>query len=167
MSLPLVLRHVDIETLAFFSGLFVLIGGLEKTGFMRLLADDLGAYANGSPTIFLLSLHWFSGIASALIDNVPLTQAMTYVLHDIARLPAAPAVAIMTWALALGVNIGGNMTPIGASANVVSYAYLEKHHGKVGWSTWMRIAIPPTVISMLIASLLNCHRCRFVKTAKR
>ena len=60
----------------------------------------------------------------------------------------------MVWTLALGLNVGGSMTPVGASANVVSYAYLEKHHGKVGWGVWMKAAIPPTVITMIVASSL-------------
>jgi Na+/H+ antiporter NhaD/arsenite permease-like protein len=147
-------RHVDFESLLFFVGLFVLVGGLEKTHFMDSIAEALGSLATTSQPVFLLILHWGAGGISAVVDNVPLALGMTYVLRDLTHSPAAPALAIMVWSLALGLNIGGNMTPVGASANVVSYAYLEKHHGKVGWGTWIKAAVPPTVIAMLVASAL-------------
>ena len=91
---------------------------------------------------------------SGLVDNVPLALAMSYVLKDIAAHPEMPALALMVWSLALGVNIGGNLTPIGASANVVAYAYLEKHHGPIGWKRWLIIAVPPTLLTMVLASTL-------------
>jgi Na+/H+ antiporter NhaD/arsenite permease-like protein len=80
--------------------------------------------------------------------------AMSYVLKDLAVLPGMPALALMVWSLALGVDIGGSMTPIGASANVVAYSYLEHHHGKVGWKLWLKYGAPATLIAMVVASLL-------------
>lgn len=148
------LKHIDFESLLFFAGLFVMVGGLEKTHFMAEIARAFSALASTSQPLFLLALHWGAGGVSAIVDNVPMALGMTYVLKDIALTPAAPALAIMVWSLALGLNVGGSMTPVGASANVVSYAYLEKHHGKVGWGTWMKAAIPPTVITMIVASAL-------------
>ncbi|MCL4505779.1 MAG: SLC13 family permease [Chloroflexi bacterium] len=148
------IRHVDFESLVFFAGLFVLIGGLEKTQFMDKIAQLLGSLAAGNHSAFLMALHWGAGGISAIVDNVPLALGMTYVLKDLALSPAAPALAIMVWSLALGMNMGGSMTPVGASANVVSYAYLEKYHGKVGWWTWIKAAVPPTVAAMAVASSL-------------
>jgi Na+/H+ antiporter NhaD/arsenite permease-like protein len=55
--------------------------------------------------------------------------------------------------LALGIDIGGNLTPIGASANVVAYAYMEKNHGSIGWKRWLTVAVPPTLLIMIFASL--------------
>jgi Na+/H+ antiporter NhaD/arsenite permease-like protein len=147
-------KHIDFESLVFFGGLFVLVGGLEKTQFMDHVARAFASLASTNHPAFLLVLHWGAGGISAVVDNVPLALGMTYVLKDLAQSPAAPALAIMVWSLALGLNMGGSMTPVGASANVVSYAYLEKHHGKVGWWTWMKAAIPPTVAAMLVASSL-------------
>ncbi|MCL5999286.1 MAG: anion permease [Chloroflexi bacterium] len=121
---------------------------------MAQIAGMLGSLATTNEPAFLLVLHWGAGSISAVVDNVPLALGMTYVLRDIAASPAAPALAIMVWSLALGLNMGGSMSPVGASANVVSYAYLEKHHGKVGWGTWIKAAVPPTVVAMLIASTL-------------
>lgn len=148
------IKHIDFNSLIFFAGLFVLIGGLEKTQFMDMIAKSLGALASSDHSAFLLVLHWGAGGVSAIVDNVPLALGMTYVLKDLALSPAAPALAIMVWSLALGLNMGGSMTPVGASANVVSYAYLEKYHGKVGWWTWIKAAVPPTVAAMAVASSL-------------
>jgi Na+/H+ antiporter NhaD/arsenite permease-like protein len=52
------------------------------------------------------------------------------------------------------VNFGGNLTPIGASANVVAYAYLERNHGPIGWKRWLLVAVPPTLITMVLGSAL-------------
>ena len=69
-------------------------------------------------------------------------------------MPGMPALGLMVWSLALGVDIGGNMTPIGASANVVAYSQMEHHYGLIGWRRWLIIAVPPTLAIMLLASLL-------------
>jgi Na+/H+ antiporter NhaD/arsenite permease-like protein len=153
-ALRATIERVDFESLLFFAGLFVLVGGLEKTQFMDAIAQGFGALASTSHPLFLLALHWGAGGVSAVVDNVPMALGMTYVLKDLAQSPAAPAMAIMVWSLALGLNMGGSMTPVGASANVVSYAYLEKHHGKVGWWAWIKAAVPPTVAAMAVASAL-------------
>ena len=58
----------------------------------------------------------------------------------------------MVWALALGVNMGGNLTPIGASANVVAYSFMEKNHGKIGWGRWIAMAAVPTLIIMAMTT---------------
>ncbi len=89
---------------------------------------------------------------SGVVDNVPLALAMSYVLKDLALAPGMPALALMVWALALGVNMGGNLTPIGASANVVAYSFMEKNHGKVGWKRWIMLTAAPTLAVMLVAT---------------
>ena len=85
---------------------------------------------------------------------MPLALAMTYVLKDLAAIPGMPELGLMVWSLALGVDMGGNLTPIGASANVVAYAYMEHNHGSIGWKRWMVIAVPATILAMLLASAL-------------
>lgn len=143
---------VDGESILFFAGLFVLIGGLEKVNVFETIARLL-AQVN-SPTHLVIALHWGPGLASGLVDNVPLALAMGYVLKDLSAMPGVPALALMVWSLALGVDIGGNLTPIGASANVVAYAYVEHHHGAVGWKRWLLIAAPPTLVAMLLATAM-------------
>jgi Na+/H+ antiporter NhaD/arsenite permease-like protein len=148
-----VILRVDGESLLFFGGLFLLIGGLEKVKVFEALADIL-AGSTTSRNGLVMALHWIPGLASGILDNVPLALAMSYVLADLAKMPGMPALALMVWALALGVDIGGNLTPIGASANVVAYAFMEHNHGKVGWKRWLMIAVPPTLMAMVMASLM-------------
>lgn len=147
------LFKVDSESILFFAGLFVLIGGLEKINLFEQLAVGLSGWAMDDHSTLVMVLHWVPGLASGIVDNVPLALAMSYVLKDLAQMPGAPALALMVWSLALGVDIGGNLTPIGASANVVAYSFMEKNHGSIGWKRWLTIAVPPTVLIMIFASL--------------
>ena len=147
------LFKVDSESILFFAGLFVLIGGLEKINLFEQLAVGLSGWAMDDHGTLVMVLHWVPGLASGIVDNVPLALAMSYVLKDLAQMPGAPALALMVWSLALGVDIGGNLTPIGASANVVAYSFMEKNHGSIGWKRWLTIAVPPTVLIMIFASL--------------
>ncbi|GAP21085.1 SLC13 family permease [Leptolinea tardivitalis] len=148
-----VILKVDGESLLFFGGLFLLIGGLEKTRVFEMMADILAGSTTTSNGM-VMALHWIPGLASGVLDNVPLALAMSYVLEDLAKIPGMPALALMVWALALGVDIGGNLTPIGASANVVAYSYMERNYSKVGWKRWIMIAVPPTLMAMIMASLM-------------
>lgn len=144
----------DIESLLFFAGLFVLIGGLEKVRLFEMLAGMLARATADSPTGLVMALHWGPGLLSGVLDNVPLALAMSYVVKDLAAHPEMPALALMVWSLALGMDMGGNLTPIGASANVVAYSFMEKNHGRVGWKRWLLIAVPPTLLAMVLASAL-------------
>ncbi len=149
-----VISKVDGQSILFFAGLFVLIGGLEKVRIFETLANMLAWLASSSSNGLIMALHWGPGLLSGLVDNVPLALAMSYVLKNLAAMPGMPALALMVWSLALGVNMGGNLTPIGASANVIAYAYMEHNHGLVGWRRWLALAVPATLTVMLVSSLL-------------
>jgi len=144
--------RVDGESILFFAGLFVLIGGLEKVHLFEAIAGQLEQLTSSGPTALLMALHWGPGLASGIVDNVPLALAMSYVLGNLDGQAGMPALAMMVWTLALGVDIGGNLTPIGASANVVAYTIVERGHASIGWKRWIVQAMPPTIIAMLLAS---------------
>ncbi len=144
---------VDGESILFFAGLFVLIGGLEKIDLFKSLATGLAGLTS-SQSGLVMALHWIPGLASGIVDNVPLALAMSYVLKDLAEIPGMPALSLMVWSLALGIDIGGNLTPIGASANVVAYSFMERNHGAIGWKRWLVVAVPPTLLIMIVASLM-------------
>jgi len=148
------LKKIDSESLLFFIGLFIVVGGLEKTGVIDLMAKGMVGAAGGNHVALLLILLWVGGITSAVVDNVPLALTMAYVLKDIDKMGTGPALGLMVWALSLGVDMGGNGTPVGASANVVAYSTMERHGLKIGWPRWMKLAIPPTFLAMLVSSVL-------------
>jgi len=148
-----VILHVDGESILFFAGLFVLIGGLEKVHVFDRMAESLAQTASTNPAGLVMALHWGPGLVSGIVDNVPLALAMSYVVKDLAQIPGMPALGLMVWSLALGIDIGGNLTPIGASANVVAYSFMERNHGSIGWKRWLSAAVPPTLLIMIFASL--------------
>ncbi len=153
-----VVIRVDAESILFFAGLFVIIGGLEKVHIFESLADQLVVLASSGQNVLVTALHWGPGLASGIVDNVPLALAMSFVLKDLAGQPGMPALALMVWALALGVDMGGNLTPIGASANVVAYSMLERTHGRIGWKRWLVVAVPPTLLAMGLATAMLLYK---------
>jgi len=152
--LEMVLHKVEYEVLLFFMGLFVVVGGLEKTGVIRLLAENLAHLFGDSANGLVSTLLWGSAISSAVVDNVPFALTMAYVIKDLAAASGTVALSLMVWAVALGTDIGGNGTPIGASANVVAYHSLEKRGIRMGWWRWLRIALPSTLMAVALANIL-------------
>jgi len=149
-----VIRRVDYDVLLFFIGLFILVGGLVKTGVVTLFANGLVHLAAGN-AVFLLSLVLYgSGAISALVDNVPFALTMSYVIKDLSLVPLSLETSLLVWTVSLGTNIGGNGTPIGAASNVLAYNSLEKHGVLVGWIRWMKIAIPPTVLALVLCNVM-------------
>jgi Na+/H+ antiporter NhaD/arsenite permease-like protein len=148
-----ILRKIDYDVLLFFIGLFVVVGGLEKTGAIKALADLIVNVFRHQDLALVSTLMWFSAVSSAIVDNVPFALSMVYVIKGIAGQVGVPALAIMVWAVSLGTDIGGNGTPIGASANVVAYASMEKKGHRIGWPRWMLLAIPQTMAALFICNL--------------
>jgi len=148
------LKKVDYELLLFFIGLFVLVGGLEKTGVIGVFASGLAGASMGNNAILLSVLLFGSAFVSGLIDNVPFAVMMSDVIRDLSLIPSILATALMVWAVSLGTNIGGNLTPIGASANVVAYSSLETHGMRMGWVRWIKISLPPTVAALVLCDIL-------------
>ncbi len=150
-----VMKGIDGETLLFFIGLFVVIGGLEKTGALKLLSDYIANMSGGNGILLAILFIWISGIVSAFVDNVPMALTMTYILLDmITSNPAlAPLKANLAWALAMGLDVGGNATPIGASANVMAYSIMQKNKINITWSKWIKEAAPATILALTIVTI--------------
>ncbi len=141
-------RRIDWRTLLFFLGLFVAVGGLEATGVLEALAGYIGKVSNGNIVLVLTIILWISGFASAIVDNIPFAATMVPVIANLSQSLGIPLPS-MAWALALGTDIGGNATPIGASANVVATAIAEKRGHPISWGRYMRYALPATIIVLL------------------
>jgi Na+/H+ antiporter NhaD/arsenite permease-like protein len=111
------LREVEWSTLFFFVGLFILVEAVVKVGIVGAIADQLAAATAGQPGAATIGLLWFSAIASAIVDNIPYTATAIPVVQRLGE--GGMAVEPLWWALALGACLGGNLTIVGASANVV------------------------------------------------
>jgi len=142
------INEIDIETLIFFSCLFVIVGGLEETGIIKSVAEILNRFAY-SGFKMMSALFWTGAMTSSIIDNVPEAIAIGYLIEHL--IPSITySFTLLVWGSSLGLDIGGNFTPIGASANVVGYSFLEKRGLKIGWGKWLKLAFLPTIISLLV-----------------
>ena len=144
------LKKVDYKTFLFFIGLFGVVGGLEQTGIVEILAALLGEVGGGNSMLMVGIIIWVSGIASAFIDNIPFAATMIPVIKSLAETEGI-ALPILAWALAMGTDIGGSATPIGASANVVGTSVAAKSGYPVGWGRYCKAMAPATIIVLLIS----------------
>ncbi len=144
------LRDVEWVTLFFFVGLFILVEAVVQTGIVSGIADSIVEATGGQPVATTMALLWFSAIASALIDNIPFTAtAIPVVQHLIdAGLPADG----LWWSLALGACLGGNLTIVGASANVVVANLAERGGHPIRFGQFIRYGAVITLGSLAISS---------------
>jgi Na+/H+ antiporter NhaD/arsenite permease-like protein len=145
-----VLREIEWHTLFFFIGLFILVEAVVAVGIVGGIADSLAAAAGGNVVVATLSLLWFSAGASAIIDNIPYTATAIPVVEELIRtgMPAEP----LWWALALGACLGGNLTIVGASANVVVVNTAAREGHTIRFGEFIRYGAPVTVMSLVIAT---------------
>ncbi len=147
------LKKVDYKTLLFFVGLFVVVGGLEKTGILTLLAGFIGNVSGGNLKVMIAIIIWVSAIASAFIDNIPFAATMIPVINSLAATQGIE-ISILAWALAMGTDIGGSATPIGASANVVGIATAAKSGHMIKWGRYCKSMAPATILVILISMVM-------------
>ena len=152
-DMPELVEKIDWHTLLFLGGLFVIVGGLEQTGVLHDVATALGAASGGNRALLLTLILWPAALLSTVLDNVPFTAAMIPVIREIAGAQGIP-VQPLAWSLALGADVGGNATPIGASANVVGLAVAEKARVHVSWREYVRVALPATLLAIAVANVL-------------
>ncbi|MCM8785093.1 MAG: SLC13 family permease [Candidatus Omnitrophica bacterium] len=149
VKLKNLLREIDIETLLFFVSLFVIVGSLEKTELIKKFAFSLKDFSQNGYKISTI-LFWFSVGTSAFIDNVPEAMSIGYLIKHISK--SIPyRFTILIWGSSLGLDMGGNFTPIGASANVVAYGFLESQGIKIGWKRWIKLMFLPNLFAVFIS----------------
>lgn len=153
----LLLKKIDYKTLLFFIGLFVVIGGLEQTGILEIMAAFIGKISGGNVMVMVAIIIWLSAVVSALVDNIPFATTMIPIIKS---LSAAYGVdlSMLAWTLAMGTDIGGSATPIGASANVVGIATASREGYVIKWGLYCKKMIPATVMVVLISMLLIYFR---------
>ena len=149
-----ILKKVDYETILFFIGLFVVVGGLEETGVLELIADAIKTISGGNSFLMIGIIIWLSAVASALVDNIPFAATMVPVIKSLGAGGPAGFLPVLAWGLSMGTDIGGSATPIGASANVVGISVAEKEGHRIGWGKYCKAAVPATLIVVLISMIV-------------
>ena len=145
------MAEVEWETLLFFMGLFILVGALVRAGALEELASRIADLtgAEAVPTLMVVLIG--SAVASAIVDNIPFVTAATPVVASlIVTNPALGEQGALWWALALGADLGGNATLVGASANVVIIGVAARNGIHIRFGQWLRYGAPTAVMSLAI-----------------
>lgn len=151
------LMAIDFETLGLLVGLFLMIGGISNMGVIDALAALLADLGGGNVFLMFTIIVWASVLISAFIDNIPYVATMIPVIGGIAA-QMAPALGVdatlvgipLYFGLLSGATLGGNITPIGASANITATGILRKAGHEVGTLQYMKISVPFTLIAVLV-----------------
>jgi len=147
-----ILQKVEWSVLIFFGGLFVIVGGLEKSGALGQLVSLLETGVNIPPVLFGILLIWVVAGLSAVVDNVPITIALIPVIEGLGNAGIDPYP--LWWALAFGAGFGGNGTIIGSTANIVVAMLSEKTRNPITSAIWVKRGLPVMIVTCVVASLI-------------
>ena len=153
------LKKVDYKTIFFFVGLFVVIGGLEQTGILEIMAGFIGKISGGNVMVMVAIILWLSAIASAFVDNIPFATTMIPIIKSLSA-TCGVDLSVLAWTLAMGTDIGGSATPIGASANVVGIATAAREGYIIKWGMYCKKMVPATLMVLFISMLVIY--CRYL-----
>ncbi|MCC3418437.1 MAG: transporter [Microcoleus sp. PH2017_29_MFU_D_A] len=167
-SLNNILRDLDWSTLLFFMSIFVLIGGLEKTGVIAGMSGILAAILGKNIFLGSLTLLFFVGLMSSVVPNIPLVVAMVPLLKqyvvNVGLAPTEvlapdfagqfpPAVLPLFYAMMYGATLGGNGTLVGASSNIVAAGISELHGRRISFQTFLRYGLPVMALQLVAAAV--------------
>ena len=147
-----ILGDVEWNTIFFFIGLFIIIGGLEASGGIAIMAKWILDVTHGSQSLASVIILWASGFISGIIDNIPYTATMTPMLLEIQKTMGAEYTFPLWWCLSLGACLGGNMTIIGAAAKVI-VSETSAHEGHpISFMKFLKYGVVTMIISLAIST---------------
>ena len=149
-----VLKSVDYQTLLLLTGLFIVIGGITEAGVIQAIAD-LFVKIGGNSLFMMYSLIVFSSVLiSAFVDNIPYVATMLPVVQGIAASMGVPPY-VLYYGLLIGATLGGNLTPVGASANIAGIGILQKEGYEVSTTDYLKIGVPFTLVAVAAGYVVN------------
>ena len=148
-----VIERIEWPALIFFGGLFVMVGGLEHMGHLEAIAFWIFDNFADDPVMLAVMVIWVSAFSSAIVDNIPFCAAMIPVIYKLGELSEDINTVPLFWALAMGCGFGGNATPIGSSANVMTISISERGGHKITTAEWMRVGLPVMLITCVVATI--------------
>ena len=146
-----IITKIDYKTVLFFIGLFIVVGGLEETGVLELIATFIGEISGGNLKLMVAIIIWISAFASAFVDNIPFAATMIPVIKTLSATQSID-LDTLAWSLSMGTDIGGSATPIGASANVVGISVAAREGYIIGWGKYCKAVAPATIIVLIIST---------------
>jgi len=142
-------KAVEWPTLVFFIALFALVGGLQETGVLKELASGIASISS-NVLITSIIILWVAGLSSSFVDNIPITAAFIPIVSSLALDYNS---GLLWWALAMGVGMGGNITPIGSSAGVITLSLSKKYGHEITTREWLKFGTITGIASMAICTL--------------
>lgn len=147
------LKEIDWFTIVLLTGLFVVIGGIKSAGVIDIIGSAIASVGAGSPFLIFTIIVWMSVILSAFIDNIPYTATMLSIVPVIAT-SIGMEPTVLYYGLLCGATLGGNLTPIGASANIAGIGILRKEGYEVKSTTFMKYGVPFTLAAVITGYIL-------------
>ena len=146
-----VVLDVEWPTIIFFTALFICVGGMEHTGVIDLMADEIMKVTDGRPVMTMMIILWVSALLSSTLDNIPFVATMIPLIQAMGAdgMDTTP----LWWALSLGACLGGNGTLIGASANVVLTGISAKNGHPISYVEFLKIGFPTMILSLIICTV--------------
>ncbi|MBR6635778.1 MAG: arsenic transporter, partial [Clostridia bacterium] len=147
------IKEIDYYTIVLLAGLFVVIGGIKNAGVIDVIGNAISSLGSGSVFVIYTIIVWMSVLLSAFIDNIPYTATMLSIMPVIAAdIGIEPK--LLYYGLLCGATLGGNLTPIGASANIAGIGILRKEGHEVKSTTFMKFGVPFTLAAVTTGYLL-------------
>lgn len=147
-----ILEKVEWNTIFFFIGLFIIIGGFEAAGGISIMAKWILEVTNGSESATAMIILWASGILSGIVDNIPYTATMAPMIYEIQLVQGVEYAHPLWWCLSLGACLGGNATIIGAAANVIVSETAAAHGTPIPFMKYLKYGLLITFISLVLSS---------------
>lgn len=149
-----IFNEVEWITIFFFVGLFIVVGGVEQTGLLKLAAERMVEATGGDLATTAIAILWSSAVLSAVIENIPFVATMIPLIHNMAPTFGGPEGLLpLWWALSLGACLGGNGTLVGASANLTVAGLAERAGHPIRFLPYMKVAFPTMLVSIVIANV--------------
>ena len=146
-----IVAGVEWTTILFFTGLFIVVGGLQETGVIQILANGLMDLTEGHMTLTILLILWVSAIVSSFLDNIPFVATLIPLILTMQS--SGVDVTPLWWAVSLGACLGGNGTLIGASANVVLSGISNRHGFPITFASDVKVGFPLMLVSVAISTV--------------
>ncbi|GAA2769669.1 SLC13 family permease [Nonomuraea dietziae] len=146
------IAEVEWPTLVFFAGLFVMVGALVKTGVIGQISQAATETTQGRLALTTMGLLWASAGISAIVDNIPYVATMSPIVADLVQANGGEQAQVLWWALALGADLGGNATAVGAAANVVVLGIAARNRTPISFWQFTKYGLIVTVVTIAIAT---------------
>jgi Na+/H+ antiporter NhaD/arsenite permease-like protein len=147
-----VFAGIDWGTIFFLTSFYIVVGGLERSGVIANVANDIVQILSANHAITPILNVWISGVPSAVIDNIPMTLTLIPIMQQVSAATGF-SIKILGWAIVFGANLGGSLTPIGSASNIITLGILKKQGKTISWGRWFRQFGPLVILQLLLATL--------------